>query len=127
MILLAEICILGKYLYVSHILFILYLDGNHTLFAEKFYLIWKFSSGNTVIKLIPRLHAAKIIWIAIFIKVAIQIKGLHDTKYPNTGPYQCFSYKNKRARQLSKFEGTKCEGVLPLSQGRDRVGKWPPT
>ena len=28
-----------KYLYVSHTLFILYLDGNHTLFREKLYFI----------------------------------------------------------------------------------------
>ena len=39
--------ILGKYLYVSHTLFILYLEGNHTLFGEKLYFICKFSSGNT--------------------------------------------------------------------------------
>ena len=39
--------ILGMYFYVSHILFILYLEGNHTLFGEKLYFIWKFSSGNT--------------------------------------------------------------------------------
>ena len=39
--------ILEKYLYVNHTLFILYLEGNHTLFGEKFYLIWKFISGNT--------------------------------------------------------------------------------
>ena len=31
----------------SHTLFILYLEGNHTLFGEKLYFIWKFSSGNT--------------------------------------------------------------------------------
>ena len=37
----------GKYLYVNHTLFILYLEGNHTLFGEKLYFIWKFSSGNT--------------------------------------------------------------------------------
>ena len=43
-----KICILGEYLYVSHTLFILYLEGNHTLFGEKLYFIWKFSSGNTV-------------------------------------------------------------------------------
>ena len=42
-----KICILGEYLYVSHTLFILYLEGNHTLFGEKLYFIWKFSSGNT--------------------------------------------------------------------------------
>ena len=40
--------ILGKYLYVSYTLFILYLKGNHTLFGEKLYFIWKVSSGNTV-------------------------------------------------------------------------------
>ena len=28
-------------------LFILYLKGNHTLFGEKLYFIWKFSSGNS--------------------------------------------------------------------------------
>ena len=39
--------ILGKYLYVSDTLFILYLEGNHTLFGDKLYFIWKFSSGNT--------------------------------------------------------------------------------
>ena len=43
----AKIGILGEYLYVSHTLFILFLEGNHTLFREKLYLIWKFSSGNT--------------------------------------------------------------------------------
>ena len=37
----------GKYLYVSHTFFILYLEGNQTLFGEKLYFIWKFSSGNT--------------------------------------------------------------------------------
>ena len=26
----------------------LYLEGNHTLFGEKLYFIWKFTSGNTV-------------------------------------------------------------------------------
>ena len=31
----AEIGIQGKYLCVSHTLFILYLEGNHTLFGEK--------------------------------------------------------------------------------------------
>ena len=41
--------ILGKYLDVSHTLFILYLESNHTLFGEKLYSICKFSSGNTVI------------------------------------------------------------------------------
>ena len=35
------------YLYVSHTLFILYLEGNHTLFGEKLYFICKFISGNT--------------------------------------------------------------------------------
>ena len=39
--------ILGKYLYVNHTLFILYLEGNHTLFGDRLYFIWKFSSGNT--------------------------------------------------------------------------------
>ena len=43
----AKIGILVKYLYVFHTLFILYLEGNHTLFGEKIYFIWKFSSGNT--------------------------------------------------------------------------------
>ena len=43
----AKIGILGKNLYVSHTLFILYLEGNHTLFGGKLYFIWKFSSGNT--------------------------------------------------------------------------------
>ena len=43
----AKICIWGKYLYVNHTLFILYLEKNHTLFGEKLYFIWKFSSGNT--------------------------------------------------------------------------------
>ena len=43
----AKIGILGKNLYVSHTLFILYLKGNHTLFGEKLYFIWKFNSGNT--------------------------------------------------------------------------------
>ena len=39
--------ILRKYLYVYHTLFILYLEGNYTLFGEKLYFIWKFSNGNT--------------------------------------------------------------------------------
>ena len=43
----AKMGILGKYLYVSDTLFILYLEGNHTLFGDKLYFIWKFSSGNT--------------------------------------------------------------------------------
>ena len=43
----AKIEILGKNLYESHTLFILYSEGNHTLFEEKLYFIWKFSSGNT--------------------------------------------------------------------------------
>ena len=37
----------GGYLYVSHTLFILYLESNHALFGEKIYFIWKFSSGNS--------------------------------------------------------------------------------
>ena len=37
--------ITGEYLYVSHTLLILYLESNHTLFEEKLYFIWKFSSG----------------------------------------------------------------------------------
>ena len=37
----------GEYSYVKHTLFILYLEGNHTLFGEKLYFIWKFCSGNT--------------------------------------------------------------------------------
>ena len=44
----AKMGILGKYLYVSDTLFILYLEGNYTLFGDKLYFIWKFSSGNTV-------------------------------------------------------------------------------
>ena len=47
MLFLRKKCILEKYLYVSHTLLILYLEGNHTLFGEKFYFILKFSSGNT--------------------------------------------------------------------------------
>ena len=43
----AKLGIKGNYLYVSHTLFILYLEGNHTLFGEKLYIIWKFSNGNT--------------------------------------------------------------------------------
>ena len=39
----AKIGILGKNLYVSHTSF----EGNHTLFGEKLYFIWKFSSGST--------------------------------------------------------------------------------
>ena len=39
--------VLGKNLYVSNTLFIVYLEGNHTSFAEELYFIWKFSSGNT--------------------------------------------------------------------------------
>ena len=42
-----KVGIRGENLYVSHTLFILYLEGNHTLFGEKLYFIWKFSSGNT--------------------------------------------------------------------------------
>ena len=45
--------ILGKLLCVNHTLFILYLDGNHTLFGEKLYFIWKFSSGNTDTVMVP--------------------------------------------------------------------------
>ena len=44
----AKMGILGKYLYVSDTLFILYIEGNHTLFGDKLYFIWKFGSGNTV-------------------------------------------------------------------------------
>ena len=43
----AKMGILGKNLYVIHTLFILYFAGNHTLFGEKLYFIWKFGSGNT--------------------------------------------------------------------------------
>ena len=43
----AKIGILGKNLYGNDTLFIFYLDGNHTLFGEKLYFIWKSSSGNT--------------------------------------------------------------------------------
>ena len=46
----AKIGIFEKYLYVNHTLFILYLKRNHTLFGEKLYFIWKFSSGNTEIQ-----------------------------------------------------------------------------
>ena len=42
-----KIGILGEYLYEIHTLFILYLEGNHTLFGEKLYFICKFISGNT--------------------------------------------------------------------------------
>ena len=42
-----KIGVLGENLYISYTLFILYLEGNHTLFGEKLYFIWKFSSGNT--------------------------------------------------------------------------------
>ena len=52
----AKIGILGKFLYVSHTLFILYLEGNHTLFGEKLYFIWKFSSGNTVLGISQASH-----------------------------------------------------------------------
>ena len=47
--------ILGKYLYVSHTLFILYLEGNHTLhvFGDELYFIWKFSSDNTEVGNVP--------------------------------------------------------------------------
>ena len=48
MIFYTKIGILGEYLYVSHTLLILYLEGNHTLSGEKLYFIWKSSSGNTV-------------------------------------------------------------------------------
>ena len=37
----------GKYFYVNHTFFILYLEGNHTLLGEKLYFIWNLSSGNT--------------------------------------------------------------------------------
>ena len=43
----AKIGILVEYLYISHTLFILYLERNHTLFGEKLYFICKFISGNT--------------------------------------------------------------------------------
>ena len=44
----AKIGILGKYLFVSRTLSILYLEGNHSfLFGEKLYFIWKFSICNT--------------------------------------------------------------------------------
>ena len=43
----AKIDVWGENLHVSHTLFILYLKGKHTLFKEKIYFIWKFSSGNT--------------------------------------------------------------------------------
>ena len=39
--------VFGEYLYASHTLFLLYCEGNHTLFGEKLNSIWKFSSGNT--------------------------------------------------------------------------------
>ena len=55
----AKMGILGKYmyLYVSHTFFILYLEGNHTLFEDKLYFIWKFSSGNTdICNERPRTH-----------------------------------------------------------------------
>ena len=42
----AKIGILLKYLNVDHTLFILYLEGNHTLFGEILDFIWKFRSGN---------------------------------------------------------------------------------
>ena len=47
MIFCTKIDILEKYLYINHTLFILYLQGNHILFGENLYFIWKFSSGNT--------------------------------------------------------------------------------
>ena len=52
--------ILGKYSCVSHTLFILYLEGNLTLFGEKLYFIWKFSSGNTALRYIPFLTSIKL-------------------------------------------------------------------
>ena len=46
---------------------ILYLEGNHTLFGEKLYFIWKVSSGNTdnvmscgIPVLGPLLHAGNV-------------------------------------------------------------------
>ena len=35
----AKIGVWGENLYASHTLFILYLEGNHTLFGEKLYFI----------------------------------------------------------------------------------------
>ena len=46
----AKIGILGKNLYVSHTSF----EGNHTLFGEKLYFIWKFSSGNTEVNTVTQ-------------------------------------------------------------------------
>ena len=40
---------LGENLHVWYTLFILYLEGNHTLFKEKIYFILKFSSCNTAL------------------------------------------------------------------------------
>ena len=42
-----KIGVWGENLYLSHTLFLLYLEGNHTLFGEKIYFILKFNSGNT--------------------------------------------------------------------------------
>ena len=36
-----KIGVLGDNLYVSYTLFILYLEGNHTLFGEKLYFIFE--------------------------------------------------------------------------------------
>ena len=62
-----KIGILVKYLYVFHTLFILYLEGNHTLFGEKIYFIWKFSSGSTV-NIISTITVSLASYIAIFLR-----------------------------------------------------------
>ena len=70
----AKIGILEKYLYVFHTLFILYLEGNHTLFGEKIYFIWKFSSGNTAFGLLT-----------IF-KISRNIRSMFTRRIFETGP-----------------------------------------
>ena len=45
-----KIVILGEYLYVSHTLFILYLEENHALFGEKIMLYLEIFAVATLIK-----------------------------------------------------------------------------
>ena len=59
------------YIFVNHALFILYLEGNHTLFGEKLYFIWKFSSGNTdirnsVVPMVPTIYVWTL-WLIVLV------------------------------------------------------------
>ena len=42
-------CYLGEYSYVKHTLFILYLEGNHTLFGEKLTLFGNFAVATLMV------------------------------------------------------------------------------